>query len=148
MDEKIKKTIERIISICIIFILLFVTYYVSVNDVFNSSHMESDDEFVHNINLSVIANNWSTEYRFENTSNITAGGVLIQWAHMENISLSKKYWSGYNSYFIESIGNSSNGYENRYWQYYVNGAYANIGCTKYVLQDDDSITWKFEKSKW
>ena len=43
--------------------------------------------------------------------------------------------------FIEAIHGVHNT-NNFYWQYWVNGKYAEIGAGQYVLQDGDEILWK------
>jgi len=43
--------------------------------------------------------------------------------------------------FIEAIHGVRNT-NNFYWQYWVNGKYAEIGAGQYVLQDGDEVLWK------
>ncbi|MCH7604849.1 DUF4430 domain-containing protein [Patescibacteria group bacterium] len=43
--------------------------------------------------------------------------------------------------FIEAIHGVRNT-NNFYWQYWVNGKYAEIGAGQYVLQDRDEVLWK------
>lgn len=49
---------------------------------------------------------------------------------------------------VEQIGAQKNGAENKYWQYFVNGAQPMVGADKYVLQNNDRVEWKFAKSEF
>ncbi len=51
--------------------------------------------------------------------------------------------------FVESINGVKNDNQTQtYWIYYINGAVAKIGISQYIVQPNDIITWKFEKSKF
>jgi hypothetical protein len=43
--------------------------------------------------------------------------------------------------FIEAIHGVRNS-NNFYWQYWVNGAYAQVAAEQYILQDGDNVLWK------
>ena len=148
MKTRTKKILELMLGFCIILSLLFITYYVSVNDLFTQENQTTERGYVQNVTLVINGSNWTQTYFAENTTNITAATLLFEWADYMNISIEKKYWSGYNSYLISSVGNNTNGDNEYYWQYYVNDNYADVGCSKYVILDDDIIHWKFEPSKW
>ncbi|MDD4307384.1 MAG: DUF4430 domain-containing protein [Thermoplasmata archaeon] len=45
---------------------------------------------------------------------------------------------------VEGIDDTSN----YYWFWYVNGEFAYVGVSQYVLQDSDVIEWRFEESAW
>ncbi len=49
---------------------------------------------------------------------------------------------------ITKINNKTNGQDNKYWQYYVNGALSQIGASQYVPKSGDKIEWRFEVSKY
>lgn len=44
---------------------------------------------------------------------------------------------------VESIEGDTNGSQNKYWTYFVNGKEANVGAADYTVQPNDSIEWKF-----
>ena len=46
--------------------------------------------------------------------------------------------------FITSIMDIKQG-NNYYWNYYVNGIYAEVGISSYEIKDNDSYTFKLEK---
>lgn len=49
---------------------------------------------------------------------------------------------------VEQIGNYKNGAENKYWQYFVNGAQPMVGADKYILQNNDQVEWRFSASQF
>jgi len=148
MNEKTKKNIEHILGFCVIILVLLITYYVAVSDVFSETNKTVDKGYVHNVSLMISGMDWTDSFVSENTSNVTVSALLFEWAAHNNISIETQYWSGYDSYLITSIGNNSNGKNNFYWQYYVNDEYADVGCSSYVLNDNDVVLWQYESSKW
>ncbi|MFH1014098.1 MAG: DUF4430 domain-containing protein [Thermoplasmatota archaeon] len=128
--------------------LLALTYYVSTSDVLKGQNKDCQKQYVHDVKVIVTTFNWSREYTSEKTSNITVADLLFECLSFWNITADTTYWSGYDSFFIAGIGNYSNGKDNRFWQYYVNDRYADVGCSKYVLNDNDEVLWVFEESKW
>ncbi len=51
-------------------------------------------------------------------------------------------------FLITQIKNKANGDENNYWHYYVNNELVMIAADKYILQANDSLSWRFEKSEF
>ena len=49
---------------------------------------------------------------------------------------------------ITNINRYKNGDEDKYWQYWVNGEYANVSASKYVVEDRDVMLWKFTSSRY
>jgi len=41
---------------------------------------------------------------------------------------------------------STNG--DKYWQYYVNDKFAEVGSSRYYLHDNDVVEWWFESPNW
>lgn len=46
---------------------------------------------------------------------------------------------------VAAIGEYTNGTEGRYWQYWVNGAYATVGADAYRPRPGDTVQWRFTK---
>src|SRR3989344_5335623 len=42
----------------------------------------------------------------------------------------------------------NNSAEGGYWQYWINGNYASVGASEYLLKPGDKIEWKFSKSSF
>ena len=98
--------------------------------------------------MSLISTSWSIEYLNISTKNVSAADFLFECASHYNFSVKKEYWKGYKSFFIEAINNIQNGEDDSYWQYYVNGKFADVGCSNYFLYDDDVVEWRFEQPRW
>lgn len=63
------------------------------------------------------------------------------------MTFESKNFGGDLGYFIESINGVASGEtKNYYWIYYINGAKANVGISNYTIQQNDIITWNYEKS--
>ncbi len=44
---------------------------------------------------------------------------------------------------ITSVNGYKNGKDKKYWQYFINGRYAEEGISSYALKPGDKIEWKF-----
>jgi hypothetical protein len=97
--------------------------------------------------MRIISPEWEIEYLDIDSTNNTVAELLFECAKHFNLTIKKTYWEGYKSYLIEAINGIENGENNMYWQYYVNGEYANVGCSNYLLKDNDVVIWRFEPSK-
>jgi hypothetical protein len=74
---------------------------------------------------------------------MTAFDLLKKIAEGSNIELkTKSYEIGV---LVESIGDRTNGQEEKYWMYYVNGEMPNIASDKKEINPGDKIEFKFEK---
>ena len=79
------------------------------------------------------------------TAGETAFDVTKRACQANGISLEFSYTPIYGSYYIEGIGNL---YEfdvgdGSGWMFTVNGMFPGEGCSRYVLQDGDSILWLY-----
>ena len=104
--------------------------------------------FIQNITISISSDAWSLSHTYGISQNLSVYEILNQTAHLYNFTITKTYFTGYDSFFIESINNIKNGQNNKYWQFYVNRAYADKGCSQYFVSNNDIIEWKFEKSSF
>jgi len=41
------------------------------------------------------------------------------------------------------IGDQKNGAEGKYWQFWINGTYSQVGASSYIPKAGDTIEWKF-----
>lgn len=51
-------------------------------------------------------------------------------------------------FLVTKINNKENGEANNYWHYYVNDNLVMISADKYILQPQDKLSWRFEKSEF
>ena len=71
------------------------------------------------------------------------------FALLEKITTENDFKLDYKDYgelgvFIESVGDIVNDVEgDRFWQYWVNNVYAEVGASNYQLIDGDVVEWKF-----
>lgn len=49
---------------------------------------------------------------------------------------------------INEIKGLTNGQDNKYWQYAVNGQYADKAADKWPLKEGDRVTWEFKESSF
>lgn len=77
------------------------------------------------------------------TPNTTLFDVMRDVTASNDIAFEYKEYSGLGR-LIERIGPRANGEEGKYWQYWVNNNFAQVGADSYPVQDGDVILWKFE----
>jgi hypothetical protein len=80
------------------------------------------------------------------TVNATVYGALLDAAkpNVGDFSVISTYYSEWDSIFVETIGDRTNGDDGRFWIFYVNGEYAHKGASRTRLGDGDEISWRFE----
>ena len=90
-----------------------------------------------------------TVWKFENitTRNATVYGLLLEAAKQGNFSVDATYYGEMNSVFINSIAGVEN-QEGKYWQYWINGKYGNVGADKQKVNNSDVIEWKYTESQF
>lgn len=71
--------------------------------------------------------------------------ILKKLAQDNNLVLELKDYAGLGT-MVNKIGELTNGQDNKYWQYYVNGQYSQTGADKYPLKNNDVIEWRFAPS--
>jgi hypothetical protein len=98
--------------------------------------------------LKITSPDWTFDYLNIDTNNATVADFLFECAEIHDFEVEFRYFSGYDSYYITSINGIKEGTDGRYWQYYVNGEFSDVGCSKYVLNNDYLVEWKFEPNPW
>lgn len=137
-----------VIYLVVVVILLGVVGGVSRLDLNSLVLKGNPDGRACNVSMRIVTPTWSTDYVSARTANVSVAAFLDEGAAALNISVQKEYWTGYHSYFVVGIHGEVNGEGGRYWQYYVNGDLPMVGCSQYVLQDNDRVEWRFEKPSW
>jgi len=73
----------------------------------------------------------------------TVFDLLKKVTQENNLEFSFKEYSDV-GVFIESIDNMTNdSTNNKFWQYWVNSEYAQIGASSFILEDGDLVEWKY-----
>jgi len=103
--------------------------------------------FVHRAQLDIEGVSWSIHYTPAVTANNTAFGILVEASVHFGFSLGYVPYEIPKGFFVTMINGSTNGDGGRYWQYWVNGAYANLAADHLALHDHDAVLWKFTASQ-
>jgi hypothetical protein len=77
---------------------------------------------------------------------VVVGETLIQLLEKQTKAVTLNFTTKkYDSLgtLVETIGNKTNGAENKYWQYWVNNQSMPYGADQYKVQPGDVIEWKF-----
>jgi len=74
----------------------------------------------------------------------TAFSVVKRSAERHALAFKYTYYASFDSTLIDQIGDTANGNGGKYWQYYVNGELAMVGCDKCEVSNGDSVQWRFE----
>ena len=80
------------------------------------------------------------------TASSTAFDVLRAAAELQNVALEYKVYPGM-GVLVTQIGNGKNGDGGAYWQYWVNGAYAQVAADQMAVKAGDKIEWKLAASE-
>lgn len=103
-----------------------------------STEMVSDLD----VNLTITADDESTTYSTVAREGFSVLDVL-QLASDENDFELETQESSFGVY-INGLAGKTGGDNNKYWMYYVNNESATVGVADYVVEDGDSIEFKFE----
>ncbi len=78
----------------------------------------------------------------------TVFSLLKKVAEENNMEFSFKEYPDMGA-LVESIGNVKNDFgNNKWWQYWVNGEYANVGASSFQLKNNDSVEWKYVEGQF
>ena len=89
-----------------------------------------------NVTMYIVSPGWNVQYEKNYENSVTVADLLFDCSEEHGFVVEKKFWSGYDSFFIEGIDGINNGEDDRYWQFYVNDNYSNVGCSSYYLKND------------
>lgn len=141
MNKK-KEILGIFLSIIFLFTVFFLVFF---NNNFLKKQNFSEESKAQNIFLVIDFDLGEKKYfELELENNSTAFSALQKVASAENIDFSvDNYEVGV---FIKSIGGIDNGYNGKYWMYYVNGEMPSVAADKKNLVSGDKVEFKFEKS--
>ena len=143
-EKQGKKTaIEAMVLISVLAIaivgLWFLAGYVT------ESHEVSSPDSSIQASLKIKGDGWEIDYLNVDTLNNTVYKILIECSNEYDFQVRYTHWKGYDAVFINSINGTTNGDNDMWWQYYVNGVYGEIGCDKKEIFDGDLVEWRFEE---
>lgn len=84
-----------------------------------------------------------TEYEMEKDA--TVFDLLKKATNANNIQVEYSYNNLYEAYYVEGINHlyEFDGGRLSGWQYYVNEAYPQYGCSQYTLEDKNRVLWVY-----
>ncbi len=86
---------------------------------------------------------WAIRYGPVATTNNTAFALLQEAAQRLGFSVQETYYTVPSAVFVTAINGTANGQDGMYWQYWVNGAYGDVGADHYALTNGDVVAWRF-----
>jgi hypothetical protein len=98
--------------------------------------------------LIITGDNWTIEYLNITTTNDTVFDLLIECSIRKNFTVTHVHYLSFDAEFVTSINGTYNGQDSKYWQYYVNGLYGEIASDKKKINNNDTVEWRFERSKF
>lgn len=147
MTGKQTKKRDIIIYISICLILVGVIYFVSATN-FIQPTQKATVSAIETVTMQIKSPAWNITHTSYNTTNLTVAALLFECAEKYKFTIEKEYFSGYDSYIINAINGIQNGEDNSFWQFYINGEYATLGCSQTYVSENDNILWIFEPSPW
>jgi hypothetical protein len=143
-ENKTKKTATQAVALVVVLALAFAGLWILSEQLREKDEVKSPGSPIE-VSLIIHGDGWTINYHDVPTLNNTVFKILIECSQVYNFSVDYKHWEGYDSIFVNSINGTSNGQDNKWWQYYVNGEYGEIGCDKKEIFEGDLVEWKFEE---
>ncbi len=94
------------------------------------------------VSLDIEAPGWNLTYAAE-TTNRTVLAFLLEAAESEGFAVEWTDWESLGAAKVDSIKGLHDGQGGLYWQYWVNGKYANVAADRYILEVGDHVVWMF-----
>jgi len=96
------------------------------------------------LTLRVVEDGRVIEYGSNQSRNNTAFTLLLEGARNLHFEVRWENWTvPSESVLVVSIDGLGNGNGGRWWQYWINGAYGNVGADHAQLHDGDVVEWRF-----
>lgn len=142
--ENKKKTILQAAVLITVIVIAIAGLWVVAEHLEDISEVEEPDNPI-GVSLRIIGDGWQIEYLNVQTKNNTVYKLLMECSQRFNFSVGSTHWGAYDSIFINSINGTHNGENDKWWQYYVNDAYGDVGCDRKEIFDGDVVEWRFEE---
>ena len=78
------------------------------------------------------------------TEETTVLSLLRDVSKRHSVEVETTYYESFDATLVNSIGGDTNGEDDSYWQYYVNGELPMLGCDVYTVSNGDIVEWSFE----
>lgn len=101
---------------------------------------------VRDVSLSVEGDGWTIAYRADVTANATAFSILLEAADRLGFHVGYvQYGAPLQSVLVDSINGTRSGERDRWWLYWVDGAYGDVGADHKALSDGSDVLWAFRE---
>jgi len=78
----------------------------------------------------------------------TVWSLLSAAAAACNFTFDAAYYQNFGEHLITSVQDVRNGAADKYWQYWCDGVYGDVGADQKRIGNGDVIEWRFEKSQF
>ncbi len=95
------------------------------------------------VSLFIDGASWTITYGPLETWNNTAYSLLVEASTKLGFSLQAVHYEIPSGVFVTSINGTTNGQDGRYWQFWVDGAYPQVGADHVALAYGDTVAWRF-----
>lgn len=99
---------------------------------------------VSSVSIQIDGPGWTLRYDAAQTANATVFGLLMEAADRLGFSVTyTRYAPPLDGVLVDSINGSPNGHDSRWWQFWVNEFYGDVGADRKALSDGDQVLWAF-----
>ncbi len=99
------------------------------------------------VSLFIDGGTWTVSYGPVDTWNNTAYSLLTEASTRLGFPVQAVLYSVPSGVFVTAINGTTNGQDGKWWQYWVDGAYATIGADHYALKTGDTVLWRFSNDQ-
>ena len=138
------KAWERLPVIAITLLLLFLSFTGTAMQIPKETDiwLENSDET--SISFTICGSNWEFHDNICVQGEITVLNALNTIINQHDISFESEYYETFQSTIINKIHIDSNGVDDKYWQFYVNGELSMVSCDTFMIENGDMVEWIFE----
>lgn len=84
---------------------------------------------------------WNLSYE-ATTANNTVLRLLLEASAVRGFPVQHQYWEVLGASKVNAINGIRDGAGGLFWQYWVNGAYGQVGADRQALVDGDAVLWR------
>jgi hypothetical protein len=142
----LKKEKVKILIVIGVFVALLGVFLLTSNIIPRDTSIISTSKEENNKTVKTILEINQVKYESEITEPISVYEFMEKLQNERKITFKDKTYTGMGKLIEEINGLKSEG--DKYWIYYVNNKEAQIGISDYKINPGDTVSWKYEKSKY
>ncbi|MFQ5987007.1 MAG: DUF4430 domain-containing protein [Thermoplasmata archaeon] len=93
------------------------------------------------VTMHIETGDWDLFYSATSTNN-TVLSFLLEASAEKGFPVQYQYWEDLGASKVNGINRIRDGSGGLFWQYWVNGAYGQVGADRYILADGDAVLWR------